>query len=145
MKALSTSIQGQHTKSVLRFTTGLSVTETTQVLLYPDLCKHFPGILKGNVSIMKGWDGSRDYTPMVTDIHKGQHFIHQPLYTPAHQPGGPFLYRSIHQTPNTTSSLLCSLSAVMVMVAQIKTKMCIITTFSSNICWHEFPMFVSFH
>lgn len=52
---------------------------------------------------------------MVTDIHKGQHFIHQPFYTPTHQSKCLLLYRSIHQHLQTMSSLLCSSGAAMVM------------------------------
>lgn len=93
---------------------------SVRVPLYLDLCTPisrrlcFFFFFEGNVSIMKGRDGNRDYRPVAPDIHKGQHFIPQLFYTPTHQSGRPALYCSIHQHPQTMAFLLCSLGSALV-------------------------------
>lgn len=92
---------------------------SVRVPLYLDLCPPISRRLcffffEGNVSIMKGRDGNRDYRPVAPDIHKGQHFIPQLFYTPTHQSGRPALYCSIHQHPQTMAFLLCSSGSALV-------------------------------
>lgn len=78
--------------------------------------------LEGNAAIIKGLERNWDCRPMVTDIHKGQHFIHQPIYMLSHQSRCAFLYCSIHQHFKTMSSLLCSSDAAAVMADYNKTR-----------------------
>lgn len=110
-----TSIYRQHTQKRTTLDTNIGCNRKciTAVPLYLDLCKHFPGIFKSQCVHNEGlrWElGLHTYS--YTDIHKGQHFIHQPLYTPTHQPSCPSLYHSIHLPPSLILHVGSSSAAV---------------------------------